>query len=54
MQTENVGCKEDEGRMDFAGEVDSAPIENNNRTADQLQTEQETNVSEFQIGGRIS
>lgn len=48
--TENVGCKEDERRMDFAGEVDSAPIENNDRTADQLQTEQETDVSEFQIG----
>lgn len=50
LKTENVGCREDERRMDFASEVDSAPIENNDRTADQLQAEQETDVSEFQIG----
>lgn len=52
MQGENVGSKKDDNKIDFTSESDSVLMESNDICVDQLPAREETDSSEFHIGGK--
>lgn len=52
MQTKNVGCKEDDKRIDFTSKDYPDLVGDNNKCVDQLPEENGTDGSAFQITGK--
>lgn len=53
MQTKNLGCKEDDKRIDLICDNDSALKETTIMLADQLSKEEEVNNSTFETEGKL-